>query len=332
MIKKWRAGAWVAASLSLAACQQSAEPPPGYQGLVEFDERVLAFEMGGRIESLSATRGQPLAVNEVIASLDDGLERTARSARAEDADAMHAQVALLQAGARSQDLRALSAQIRAARASEALLEKNLERERALKEQGVSTGAAVDELDARWRSAVAEREALEHRRSALASGARPEELDSARARAGSADQAVKLADERLERYSLRARHPGTVLDVHAEAGEVVAPGAPIVTVADIAHPYADVFVPEGRLDGVKVGAKASLRVDATPQPFSGHVEDVSRRAEFTPRFVFSERERPNLVLRVRVRIDDPEHRLHAGVPAFVQIAPATGAQPALAGSQ
>jgi hypothetical protein len=33
-------------------------------------------------------------------------------------------------------------------------------------------------------------------------------------------------------------------------------------------------------------------------------------------LFSERERPNLVVRVRVRIDDPKELLHAGVPAHV----------------
>jgi hypothetical protein len=33
-------------------------------------------------------------------------------------------------------------------------------------------------------------------------------------------------------------------------------------------------------------------------------------------LFSERERPNLVVRVRVRVEDHDERLHAGVPAFV----------------
>ena len=34
-----------------------------------------------------------------------------------------------------------------------------------------------------------------------------------------------------------------------------------------------------------------------------------------RFLFSERERPNLVVRVRVRIEAPDGDLHAGLPAF-----------------
>jgi hypothetical protein len=41
-------------------------------------------------------------------------------------------------------------------------------------------------------------------------------------------------------------------------------------------------------------------------------------EYIPRFLFSSRERPNLVARVRVRIDDPGGRLHAGAPAAVEL--------------
>jgi hypothetical protein len=47
--------------------------------------------------------------------------------------------------------------------------------------------------------------------------------------------------------------------------------------------------------------------------------VFPRTEFTPRYLFSEGERENLVLRVRVRIEDPKRELHGGVPAFVTLA-------------
>jgi hypothetical protein len=57
------------------------------------------------------------------------------------------------------------------------------------------------------------------------------------------------------------------------------------------------------------------------PLGGHVEFISPRTEFTPRFLFSERERPNLVIRVRVRIDDPKEQLLSGLPAFVSFGPA-----------
>ena len=52
----------------------------------------------------------------------------------------------------------------------------------------------------------------------------------------------------------------------------------------------------------MGAPAQVRIDALPgEWFQGAVEMVGRSLEFTPRFLFSEKERPNLVVRVRVAI-------------------------------
>ena len=104
----------------------------------------------------------------------------------------------------------------------------------------------------------------------------------------------------------------------EVGEVVAPGAPVVTIADPDRIHADVFVPEGRLPGIDVGDRARLRADGISPDLGGHVEHIARRTEFTPRYLFSDRERPHLVMRVKIRIDDPRSLLHAGVPVFVGI--------------
>ncbi len=307
-------------------CGAPEERPGSFQGLVELEERTLAFEVPGRVGSLGVKRGDAVAAGAALAQLEDTLARTAESGRQREAEAAGAQLALLEAGSRPEDVRAASAQLRAARASEALLAKQLERERELVARGVSTQAVLEELEARHRAAVAERQALEQRRGALAKGARPEELRVAEARAAAAAEAVKLDAERVRLHTLRARHPGAVLDVHVEEGEVVAAGAPVVTLADLDRPYADVFVPVGQLGGVQVGAAASVRVDGLEPRLSGRVEDVARRAEFTPRFVFSERERPNLVLRVRVRVEDPAHLLHAGQPAFVELTPEGHGEP------
>ena len=147
------------------------------------------------------------------------------------------------------------------------------------------------------------------------------------RLAAAEAEVALEDTRIKRYALRADSPGEVLHVHVELGEMAAIGTPVVTLADTNHPYADVFVPQSEVGGIRVGAPARVRVDAVAQELDGRVERISRRTEFTPRYLFSRGERTNLVIRVRVRVDDPRHELHAGPPAFVRIARApAGASP------
>lgn len=299
-------------------CHQKAAPFEGdYQGIIELDEWVLGFELPGRVSTVGTVRGSIVSAGEKLAALDATLESTARSARESDAQAAHAQLALLKAGSRAEELRSMEAQIRAARATEDLLVKSLAREKELRARNASTDAAVEDLQGRLDRAVGERQSLEQRLVGLRRGSRSEEVNAALARADAADQAVKLEDERIARHELVAPARGVVLDVHVKAGEVVAAGAPVVTVGDPLHPFADVFVPEGKLQGLVAGVTADVHVDGESAALSGRIETLGQKTEFTPRFLFSERERPNLVVRVRVRIDDPKERLHAGVPAFVE---------------
>jgi HlyD family secretion protein len=312
-----RALAFVSIAATLA-CQPEERYPGAYQGVVEHEEVHIAFEAGGRLTSVSVHRGDALEVGAPVARLDDTLARTAQEARQQELEATEAQLALLRAGSRPEDVRAVRAQIAAVRAQEVLLRKNLERERRLMAQGASTKSVVDELATKLESTVAERTALGERLSALEHGARPEEIEGAEARTRVASTAVHAEAERLARYSLTAPVKGTVLDVHVETGEIVSPGAPVATLVDTSRPFADVFVPQGDVGGLKAGETAKIYVDASPDPFAAKVETIFPKTEFTPRYLFSERERPNLVVRVRLRIEDPKRRLVAGIPAFAYV--------------
>jgi HlyD family secretion protein len=320
MINNYRRLAPLVAALAalVSACAPKQQHAGELQGVIELDERALGFEVGGRLTAVNARRGSVVHAGDVLAKLDDTLERTASESREAEARAAQASVALLRAGSRPEEVRSMQAQLRAAQASESLLEKNLEREKSLFQQGAVPVASVDDLESRLRSATASRQALEQRLRELQNGARREEIARAEAQASVASQQVKLGDERVERYVLRAITDGTVLDVHADPTEVVAAGAPVFTMADTKHPYVDVFVPQAELGGMHVGARARVVVDAGPHPFAGAIEHVAQKTEFTPRYLFSDRERGQLVVRVRVRVDDPEEALHAGVPAFVTI--------------
>ena len=112
-------------------------------------------------------------------------------------------------------------------------------------------------------------------------------------------------------------------VPVEPGEYVSAGTTIAMVADTARPFVDVFVPQARIAEFDVGRKVDVSVDSLEQPLGGRVEYVSPSTEFTPRFLFSPEERPNLVVRVRVRIRDTERLLRSGIPAFIDLEPSLG---------
>jgi HlyD family secretion protein len=324
-----QAGVWLVAALAVAevGCRRDDADQNRYQGVVEYEERDLAFEVLGRIIELPVVEGQTVRAGDLVARLDDTLEKSARDARAAEAQALRDQLGLLKSGARAEDIRAMEAQVRAARSSESLLRANTQRMRKLYEGQAAPPASVDQLESDLGRATAQREGLEQNLSALRHGARPQEIGMALNRLASAEAEVALEETRIKRYALRADSPGEVLHKHFELGEMAAVGTPVVTVADTEHPYVDVFVPQAEMGGIRVGAPAQVRVDALAHELGGKVERISRRTEFTPRYLFSRGERTNLVIRVRVRVDDQRHELHSGPPAFVRIArPAAGASP------
>ncbi len=306
------------ALVAALACHDAEVPATLLQGVVELDERPLGLELAGRLSGVPARRGQLVKKGETLAVLDDGLERPQRQARVADVRSAEAQLALLLAGSRREDIDAASAQTRSALAIEGAANDAVARAGKLVAGGSVPRAQLEDAQSQQRRAVADRQATEDRLRLLRKGSRREEVAAARARLDAANAALALADARLARLELKAPIDGAILAVHCEPGQVVTAGMPVVTLGDVEHPYLDLFVPQDHLRGVRVGLAASVRVDGEVKPFSAQVEDVGRRTEFTPRYLFSPKERPNLVVRVRLRLDDPRGQLHAGVPASAQL--------------
>jgi HlyD family secretion protein len=300
------------------ACARD-EVPPGYQGVVELDERTLAFEVPGRVATISAKRGDSIDPSKILATLDDSEAKTAVAIREAEARAVEERAKLVARSGRPEDIQAVQAQIRAASSSEAFAKKRLEDDMKLVNKGAIASSVIDEDQNRFEAATAQRQALEQQLRELRTGARTEEVTGAQANAAAAAGNVDLERERESRHTLHATEAGEILDVHVDPGEVVAAGTPVFTVGDPAHPYIDVFVPQQDIAGIHIGTAANVRVDSLKQLLPGNVEWISRRTEFTPRFVFNE-ERANLVIRTRVRVTDPQRQLHAGTPAFVVFTP------------
>jgi HlyD family secretion protein len=293
-----------------------APEPEALQGVVEHETRRLGFEVGGRVDSVRFEEGDAVAAGDTLAALDVDLARVDVDARTAEVAVAEAQLALVLAGVRPQDRRATQAELRAAREQLRVAERQRDRARALADRGAAPQADAEQVEANYAQAQARVVGLTQRSSAQRQGARDEEQAVAQASVAAARVGLRAAETRLTRQQLVADAPGTVLERLVEPGEVVAPGTPVVVLAELDRPFVDVFVPQGRAAEASVGRRALVRIDAAAEPLEGVVERVGQRTEFTPRYLFSERERPSLVVRVRVRVDDPEHALRAGVPAFV----------------
>jgi len=312
------------ASLMFAACNgAAASVDESLQGIVEHDERVLGFAVGGRVDRVAVDRGAEVHAGDVLVHLDEALELPMREARLAEIDAAMAQLGLVRSGPRREELRAAEAELAAIDEQERLLRGRRDRSSSLVDRGALASSTLEDVDSTLASLVGRRAMVDQRLTGLRRGARAQEIDGAEAQLRAARAGLAAIDARLAQHTLASPGGFYVTEIHAEVGEMAGPGTAAVTVADLDHPYVDVYVPEGRITRVSVGQRATVQVDGLRGSLSGIVEHVSNRTEFTPRFLFSESERPNLVLRVRIRVEDARHQLRAGLPAFVTIGNGSG---------
>jgi HlyD family secretion protein len=134
--------------------------------------------------------------------------------------------------------------------------------------------------------------------------------------GATKQSVELAALALSDQQVVSPVDGVVITKIREEGEVLAAGAPVVTVGDRSDIWVRVYVPEGVINRIAMGQEASVRFDGVDQEFKGRVTFVAPKAEFTPRNVQTTEERVTQTFAVKVRVEKPEQFLRPGVSADV----------------
>ncbi len=90
---------------------------------------------------------------------------------------------------------------------------------------------------------------------------------------------------------------------ARAGEVVAAGAPIVTILDLTDVYMTIFLPAADAGRVTIGDEARIVLDPIPDRIiPASVSFVAADAQFTPKTVETKDERAKLMFRLKLKID------------------------------
>lgn len=150
---------------------------------------------------------------------------------------------------------------------------------------------------------------------MLAGTRSERLEREQARVAASMAALKQAQLQLEYTRLCSPIDGVVLTKAAEAGEFVRQGQGIVTVGSLDRIFLRVYVNETSFGKVKHGQTVGVKVDGFPdETFTGQIVFISQEAEFTPKSVQTHEERVKLVYRIKIAVDNPDHKFKPGMPA------------------
>jgi HlyD family secretion protein len=316
-----------------AACRDQPAPTAArVSGQVDATQVQIAPEVGGRIVEMSIAEGDRVKRGSVIARLDTrDIELALQRAHAERAQA-DAQLRLVQAGARVEDVRQAEAQASAAAADVAAaqadlgaaqtdferFEKLLQSNSGSQKQRDDAAARVAIANDRAAAARARERAAREAASRLRAGSRREEIDAARARVAGVDAQIATLEKSKDDAVVTAPIDGVVTERLLDPGEIVSPRMPIAVLTDLDHVWAEVFVDEPMIPRIKLGQSATVFTDAGGPGLSGKVSYVSSQAEFTPRNVQTAEDRSKLVYRVKVAVDNSKGILKHGMPVEAEI--------------
>lgn len=295
--------------------KEAANGPLTVSGNIEATEAVLSFKLTGRIEELLVEEGQWVEEGVLLARLDDAEYRQQVALDGANLRVAQAQLNLAQAGARPQEIEAAEQAVHEAEAEAEQRQIDLERAQALYQKDAGSQQALDlAKTARTRvRAVLLRAREVH--SQLVEGVRAEEIAIARANVRRAHEVLKFSRIRLKQTELRAPTGGVVLVKQSAAGEVVAPGSPILTLGDLDNVWLRAYISETNLGRIRWGQRATLRIDTFPEKtYEGRISFISSKAEFTPKTIETHEERVKLVYRIKISVKNQNQELKPGMPA------------------
>jgi len=313
--------------------------------VVELGQPVAELERAD-LEQEAAMRHADLeAAVAAWEELDNGSRLEEKKAARAAVDAAEATWLDLKAGSRDQEIEAAKAELAEAQAQLDQWESDYARVSQLVEKNAISRQDYDRVRASYKAAeervkaatqklaLAQAGFREHRieqaeatkRKAEAElalvleGPRAEKIAQAEARHKQAEAALALAETKLGYARLVAPIRGVVLSENVEPGEYVAPGTPVVTVGDLAHPWLRAYINETDLGRVKHGQKVHVTTDTYPDKvYEGRVSFIASEAEFTPKNVQTQKERVKLVYRIKIDVANPELELKPGMPADAKI--------------
>jgi HlyD family secretion protein len=189
------------------------------------------------------------------------------------------------------------------------------RQARLLEAGAISQAQFDAAATAARVAGSRRDAAQEALELLEAGARPDRISAARAAVATARAHVEMAQATASEMVLTAPVDGLVLHRHAEAGEVLGAGVPVLSLGDARHVWVREYVTSPVFATLQVGDTVDVTIDGLGDTaFPARVAALATAAEFTPRVALTEKERADLLFGVKLELTDPTGRLKAGLPA------------------
>lgn len=239
-------------------------PDDVVEGQVEGTTVRISGKLPGRVAEFFVEEGDSVHAGDTLVCIHSSI----MEAQLAEAEAMQAaaeaQNRKVDAGTRKQVIQSAKSLVEQARAAASITKKTYERMENLFKQGVISEQKRDEAKAAYDASVAAQNAAESQYSLALSGAQSEDKESAAAMVQAAGGGVSKVKAVLDDSYLTAPFDGTIDEIYPEVGELVAMGAPIMSLLRSDKRWVTFNVREEMLADLTMGKVVNLTIPALGQ--------------------------------------------------------------------
>ena len=307
-----------ALAVALSGCGDRQDPSLIVaSGHVEATEVRLSAKVGGTLEWFQLEEGDLVTAGQELARLDTTDTHLALDQALAERERAAAELRLLLAGFREEDIAAAAAEVARAEADLAGAQRDFERMQGLLDSGSGTTKARDDARTGMEVAQATLAANRQRLRKLQAGSRPEEIQAARARVQAGDAGIAQLQQQIQDATVVAPAAGVITEKLAEPGELLTPGLALLVVTDLKGAWLTVYVSEPDLGRIRIGQEAVVVTDGGERR-KGRIRFIASEAEFTPKNVQTRDERIKLVYKVKIGLDNRDGLFKPGMPAEARL--------------
>ena len=271
----------VIAGLAILGFLVIKQGPDTVQGQADATEIRISGKLPGRVEEIFVEEGQHVSKGDTLVHIYSSLV-DARLGQAEAMEnAAQAANAKVDAGTRSQIIKATYEIWQQAIAAETIAKKTYDRMESLYQKGVISEQKRDEAKAAWQAASAGVAAAESQYSLAKAGAQKEDKAAAEAMVNVAKGGVSEVTALLEDQYLVAPFDGEITEIYPNVSELVATGAPIMSLQKDDH-WVVFNVRETLLKDITNGTVIKIRIpalDITTEAKVFYIKDLGTYANW-----------------------------------------------------
>jgi HlyD family secretion protein len=261
-------------------------------GIVDGDIITVKAAVTGTLQGQMVKEGEKVTKDQVLAQVD--------------ADKIENQLKELEINSREIDINGekISKQLKFLESNIQYLRKQVQRFQRLKEKKSIPGEQLETMELKLLEAETSRFDLKKTLEALS--VQKEKIQNKR-------EYLQLL---LDDHTLKSPVDGVVVEKFVSPGETVLPGTAIADILDTSSLFVEIFIEEKEIAGLTLNQEAVIRLDGIDKELTGSISYFGKKAEFSPKYIISEKERQSLLYRVKVKVKDTAGILKLGMPVTV----------------